>query len=135
MTNNESHTGVARRDSRPSVAPMPESKIKLDYEARFTPTEYDKLRRGLVPRNMDQRWFIFMEDDWLFIHRDSSGFCIYQVRVDRMKDEYAVTEAYANRDPRQYKQVNDEYDKQMLGWIIEDLLLGHKRSPPPRPSS
>lgn len=50
-----------------------------------------------------------MEDDWLFIHRDSSGFCIYQVRVDR---------------------INDEYDKQMLGWIIECLLLDNKRSVP-----
>ena len=135
MTNNESQTGIARRDSRPSVAAMPESKTRLDYQRTFTPAEYDKLRRGLVPRNMDQRWFIFMEDDWLFIHRDSSGFCIYQARVDRINDEYSVAEAYANRDPHQYKGVNDEYDKQMLGWIIECLLLGNKQSPPPRPSS
>jgi len=132
MSNNSSSITVAKRNSRPKVIPMPALKSRLDFKKTFSQAEYDKLSRGIVPRNMDQKWFIFMEDGCLNIHRDSSGFCIYQLKLTQSKDGYSVSEAYVNRDQSQYRGVNDEFDKHMLAWLIERLVLGKKRSAPAR---
>ena len=124
---------AARRSLRPKISPMPELKNELDFIRNFSPEERDKLSRGLVPRNMNNKWFIFMEDNWLHFYRDSSGFCIYQLKLIRDGDRYRVTEAYVNRDKNQYKGSDNAYDTAMLGWLIDDLLLGKRRPPPSRP--
>jgi hypothetical protein len=132
MASNNSSIAVAKRNSRPRIIPMPDFKSRLDFKKVFSQAEYDKLSHGVVPRNMDQKWFIFMEDGCLNIHRDSSGVCIYQVKLNQDNDGYSVSEAYVNRDQSQYKSGSDEHDTNMLAWLIDRLLLGKKRPPPSR---
>jgi hypothetical protein len=133
MVSDNSSLGIARRNSRRTASPMPELKNELDFKMSYSREEYDKLSRGLVPRNMNNKWFVFLEDNWLHFYRDSSGFCIYKLKLVRDDDRYRVTEAYVNRDKSQYSGSDDDYDAKMLGWLIDNLLLGKRRSPPSRP--
>jgi len=29
---------------------------------------------------MEDKWFIFLEDDWLYLHRSWTGTCVYKVQ-------------------------------------------------------
>ena len=60
---------------------------------------------------MDDKWFFYLEKDWLYIHRSWTGFCIFQVRLERFEDGYQIAEAWVNDDPEQ------RYDKFVLLWI------------------
>ncbi|MGB6299866.1 MAG: hypothetical protein WBF90_27350 [Rivularia sp. (in: cyanobacteria)] len=63
------------------IQPMPELKTQLQVEEVFTKEEYEYLSWGLIPKRMEDKWFIYLEDNWLYFHRSWSGFCIFKVRL------------------------------------------------------
>jgi hypothetical protein len=107
--------------------PIPDIKAKLKIERIFTKAEYECLSWGLIPINMEEKWFIYFEDEWLYCHRSWTGFCIYQLRLEKNDDGYKVSEAWVNRDSKQYTGDNESYDvKSLLGLI--NLIIQNNRS-------
>ena len=82
---------------------------------------------------MEDRWFIFLEDATLFFHRSWSGFCIVQVRLAPVGASYTIAEVLVNRDPSQYSGGSATYDRQVLLFLIDNLLLGVSRPLPLHP--
>jgi hypothetical protein len=101
--------------------PLPAQRAKLDIERVFTEQDYLRLKNGLIPRAMEDKWFIFMENDVLSFHRSWTGTCIYEVHFDKQR---AITDVWVNRDGEQYKEADNEYDKRLLNFLIDNLLLG-----------
>ena len=83
------------------------------------------IRRGLVPEQMEDKWFIFWEDDTLFFHRSWTGFCIYVVHFKCDEGPCQMVSAEVNRDPAQYSGVSEERDAKMISYLV-DLLLLHR---------
>jgi hypothetical protein len=104
--------------------PLPEQRTLFSFQREFTAEEYEVIRYGLIPEAMEDKWFIFLEEDVLYFHRSWTGYCIYQLRLTKAGANYAVAEAFVNRDPSQYSSTDDEYDEELLTWVIDNLLLG-----------
>ncbi|MBP5256405.1 MAG: hypothetical protein J6Z80_05035 [Clostridia bacterium] len=84
-------------------------------ERSLSEGEMDALRRGNVPREMEDKWFWYMEGDTLFAHRNWTGFCIY--RIDFAEDgKHLVT---VNRDPEQYKSTSVGEDVRTLNKLLD----------------
>lgn len=113
-----------------NIQPMPGSNTKLIFNQSYTNQEYEHLSAGLIPKDMEDKWFIFLDGDWLYFHRSWTGFCVYQIRFEQEGENYIVVEAIANRDPEQYRGADDQYDADLIGFLIDDFLLG-KRVPFP----
>ncbi|MFZ1039972.1 MAG: hypothetical protein WCA79_07110 [Anaerolineales bacterium] len=60
---------------------MPAVKTRLAFEPCFT--EFEKITRGIVPHQMEDKWFIFLEDMQLNFHRSWTGQCIYQIKFKK----------------------------------------------------
>ncbi len=82
-----------------------------------------KMRRGLVPQQMEDKWFIFWERDALYFHRSWTGHCIYVVRFVNEGDSCVMIEADVNRDPEQWTETSAERDAEMISYLIDVLLL------------
>lgn len=106
--------------------PLPESRAELSYRRRFDAKELERLTIGLLPQQMEDKWFIYFEEDWLYFHRSWTGTCIYTVVLDAAGAGKKVALAWVNRDPEQYKKADDLYDTEILGYLIERLLLGRR---------
>ncbi len=134
MTNSNSPE-IANRHSLDNwlwVRPMPESRKRLPVGRELSPEEYEQISLGIIPRGMDDRWFIFLEEDWLYFHRSWTGLCIYQCRLEKRGDRYVIAEAWVNRDSDQYGRTDDDYDANLLRRLIDDYLLQKfKKIPPP----
>lgn len=124
---------AANRDSRRTV-PMPESRKGIRFQRQFTQEEFDLMSLGLIPQEMEDKWFIFAEDGQLFFHRSWTGHCIYQLRLEKRAHGYSAAEAWVNRDENQYQSTDDEGDIATLSFLIDNLLLG-KCTPFPTPST
>ncbi|MFQ5430684.1 MAG: hypothetical protein ACE5E1_10275, partial [Phycisphaerae bacterium] len=85
--------------------------------------ETKRIRKGLIPKQMEDKWFIYWKDDVLFFHRSWTGFCIYAVRFSVEGDGCRMIEATVNRDPEQYKATSDERDAEMISYLVDVLLL------------
>ena len=110
----------ATRDSR-HRHPMPGTKVQMQVSRTFTDEEYQRMQWGVLPHDMDDRWFIYFEDNWFFFHRSWTGFCIYQVRLERSDTGWSIAEAWANGDPNQFRRPEDT---QLFLNVIDYVLLG-----------
>lgn len=104
--------------------PMPERRQRLEVRRSYSADEYARISRGLVPEQMEDKWFILLEDETLSLFRSWTGYCVYAVRLVEQDGRYAIAEAWVNRDPEQYLATDDRYDSKMLLYLIDELLLG-----------
>jgi hypothetical protein len=129
----------ANRDSW-QTRPLPERRAQVPFKRAFSAEEYERVQAGFLPREMEDKWFIFLEGDWLYFHRSWTGICIYAVRLLPIDDGHRVSEAWANRDPAEYRVTDDAYDVDLLRFLVDSVLLGkadvtRPRNPLTRPSS
>lgn len=110
---------------------MPAETADLDVSLTVGPKEVQLIARGHIPSGMDDKWFIYHEDDGVWFHRSWTGICIYRVTLQPTKAGGGIiTAAVANRNPEQYKSTDEAYDKLLLLYLIEHLLLGRDVSFP-----
>jgi hypothetical protein len=95
----------------------------LSLAAVYSPSEFEQIKAGLIPQEMEDRWFIFFEAPWLYIHRSWTGFCIYGVRFEQSSQGAVVAEAWVSRNSDQYRATSIDYDQRKLKDLIDALLL------------
>lgn len=105
---------------------MPEIKCSIPFQRSFTLEEYRRIQAGFIPQAMEDKWFVFLEGDWVFFHRGWTGICIYQVKLEPDGNGFKVAETWSNRDPEQYHCDDVKHDAALLNWIIEYILLGNE---------
>jgi hypothetical protein len=103
--------------------PPPAEQVDLGFEATFTQAEAELLRVGLVPQEMEDKWFIYFDDNWLRFHRSWTGALIYALQLAESTKGVHVTASWVNRDPEQYTETDLGYDRNVLRFLIDALLL------------
>lgn len=81
------------------------------------------MKHGFVPEEMEDKWFIYFDEGWLFFHRSWSGALIYALRLEDSPEGVRVVESWVNRDPQQYSGTDTEYDRTLVRFLIDALLL------------
>jgi 8-oxo-dGTP diphosphatase len=104
--------------------PLPSKHAILTVDCSFTESEMEKVRMGLIPREMENKWFIFFEDDILYMHRSWTGFCMYVAHIAKSDNHYIVTKLLVNRDDTQYKNTDDDLDVEEFQRIINNFISG-----------
>lgn len=108
---------VATRDSW-KTTPMSPERAELPLDLHLTPNEFEHLKCGSIPKQMEDKWFVFHEDGWVFFHRSWTGYCVYQVRFERIDDEYVVAEGWVTRDSKEYNNNDIEKDVRQLSLLL-----------------
>lgn len=97
---------------------------RITIDLRFTESQLLRLKKGLIPQQMEDKWFIFFENDWLYFHRSWTGFGVYKVQIVKSEDSYAINEFWAERNTEKYKNDVDDFDIDTLSFLIARGLLG-----------
>jgi hypothetical protein len=98
---------IAKRDDW-KTEPMPEECERISVPKEYSYEEFDRIAFGIVPLEMEDKWFIYYEKPWLYLHRSWTGFCIFRVRFEQSSSGVCVVEAFVNRRPDQYAGSKDE---------------------------
>ncbi len=115
--------------------PLPARRARLPVQRGFTIAEFQQIARGFIPQQMEDKWFIFLEGDWLRLHRSWTGVCVFEVRFSQQDGGYGIAEAWVNRDPEQYAEKYDNFDSALLLFVVDRLLLGYEASFPDHPDA
>lgn len=111
--------------------PLPDRRASLSVRRVYSAAEYARIARGFIPQQMEDKWFIFLEGDRLYLHRSWTGLALFEVRFEPHGGDYVLAEAWVNRDPDQYESTDDDFDAALLLFLIDRLLLGYD---PPLPT-
>ena len=103
--------------------PLPDARAPLGFDHQFSLDQLERLKGGYLPKDMDDKWFIYFEDNWLYLHRSWSGDCIYKLKLETGSDKVTVTESWVNRDPDQFKSSNLEDDRGILSALLNIYFL------------
>ena len=102
---------------------LPDQRSTVPLDCPFSTPEMEKIRQGLIPEVMEDKWFIYWENDCLHFHRSWTGICVYVVKFADQSGQFRMVEAQINRDPEQYEGTSDEYDARMISYLVDILLL------------
>ena len=84
----------------------PTRRESLNYEQTFDAAEASRLREGLVPEAMEDKWFVYYQEGWLYLHRSWTGSLVYWLRLDESAGAARVVESFVSRDASQYKETD-----------------------------
>ncbi|MEH2349124.1 MAG: hypothetical protein V7K55_14130 [Nostoc sp.] len=119
---------IAKRDDW-KTEPMPSASTNIIVEKLYSQEEFDRITAGVIPEQMEDKWFIFYEAPWLYLHRSWTGLCIFKVRFEVVGDSVKIAEVYVNRDPAQQLNTNDERDASMLRILLDSRAKRDVRNP------
>ena len=80
---------------------------------------------------MEDKWFVYFEDNKLYCHRSWTGSCIYIAEFELSEKSSQVVKVTVNRDGKQYTGKDDNWDCQFAVFLI-NLLLLKKLTPYPQ---
>jgi hypothetical protein len=121
MTSSESNAPATRNSW--NILPPPATRTDLGFAESYTPSEFERIKRGLIPLEMEDKWFIFFEEPWLYFHRSWTGACIYGVRFERSPVGASSVESWVSRDTVWYKEARVDYDRALLRFLVDAFLL------------
>lgn len=97
---------------------------KIDIDLLFTEKQFSKLKNGLIPQQMEDKWFIYYENEWLHFHRSWTGNGMYKAKLNKITDGYSIKEFWAERNQEKYKNQDDNTDIETFSFLIARGLLG-----------
>lgn len=102
-----SDTPVKRTDWH-NIQPMPENHAVV-YPSRLVFAErMERLKMGIKPETMEDKWFLFYENDVLYAHRSWTGYCIYELHFKALPNgSYQIEKLLINHDLTQYQYGED----------------------------
>lgn len=68
----------------------PENWTLIEIKCELSKYEYESLIKGTMPLSMDDKWFVFFEDDYLYFVRSGSGKCIFAVHIETTGDTHII---------------------------------------------
>ena len=113
---------VATKDSW-HIEPMPEQHVVLDLDATISSAAMQIVKKGHVPRAMEDHWFMYCDETTIRYYRSWSGYCIYIAKYLDDGVQCRITELMVNRDPEQYKLADDAHDKELFMKLLNSEIV------------
>lgn len=114
------HGAATRYDG--NVFPMTESKAQIPLDLIYTNREFASIAQGYIPKDMDDRWLVVVEDGHIFFYRSWTGVMIYDCSFGEIGDKIQISSMYVNRNASEYSNADDESDilkvKDLLRWLV-----------------
>ena len=107
------------------------SGVPTPFAATFSREDFEKIRVGVVPEIMEDKWFVYFEEPHLFMHRSWTGLPVYRLTLAVHGDGASVVEALCVAEA--LEEYDSEYHANLLDFLISSLLLG-KAKPFPVPA-
>lgn len=101
---------AATKNDWPDLQPMPPSYEDLKIELHFNGSHMRNLRRGFVPDDQDQKWFLYFEDNILHIHRSWTGLKMYEVVFDDDDEDGVARRVRINLGPEYGGTLDDAWE-------------------------
>ena len=106
--------------------------VAVPYQVVFSAEEFARVKAGLSPESMEDKWIIRYEEPHLLFHRSWTGEPVYRVTFGSAPAGVVVTEALWSKHLADRAGADPLYQAEVLDFLVSNLLLGQSK-PFPRP--
>jgi hypothetical protein len=107
----------------------------IPYRATFDRAQFEAIAQGLVPEEMEDKWFAYFHDHALCLHRSWTGQGVYRLTFSSDGETHSVTAAACATET--LEKSDAAHQAALVDFLICNLLLGqskpfprHERSTP-----
>lgn len=80
---------------------------KVDVSILLNIEELNKLRLGLVPNQMEDKWFAYFHNEHIHFHRSWTGYEIFKAKLNLKDNGCEINEFWVEQYPEKYKELDD----------------------------
>ena len=91
-------------------------------DIRFSDRQFARIRYGLYPEQMEDKWFVYYDDNRLHCYRSWTGMKVYEAEIKRSGNACSITEIITERDPDRYDSADDE-DIRLFNYLFPRGLM------------
>lgn len=103
--------------------PLPSQPRDLGYERFLLDADAERLLSGIRPLGMDDRWFVYSEDGWVYFVRSWTGHHIFGLKLHPTPTGGSIViESWANDDPREFNSPGDEENRKTIDSLLFNLF-------------
>ena len=101
-----------------NIQPIPKDMYLINCKLKYTDKQFDMIERGVIPEEMEEKWFIYYDSSRLYIYRSWTGICVFIVKFSSK----IASEIMVNPDKDFNLPKQEEIPKYVDG-LINNLLL------------
>lgn len=120
-------TKIAQRNDW-KTKPMPLLSKLIAVDEIYSRSEFEQIIVGTIPEAMEDKWFIFYETPWLYLHRSWTGNCIFKVQFTEVEDIVSISEVWVNQDSEQYTETDEKRSGDLLLILLNGLAKRDNRN-------
>jgi hypothetical protein len=102
--------------------PPPTEREPFKVAWTFPPAMGASMIAGHVPEDMNDRWFILMEDGWLLFHRSWTGACIFGLKIETLPEGVVINEGWVSRKTDEYNSSDVDKDVELVQTLVNDYF-------------
>ncbi len=111
------------------VVPIDSEIASMRFEQSYSEGEMDLIRRGYLPERMEEKWFLFFEDDCLYACRSWTGITIFMASFSKhAASKWSIDTVQMPSGA--LTEMGSEQAKETLQFLIDRLLLGRSSTLP-----
>jgi hypothetical protein len=96
---------------------------QLEIYLEFTESQFNKIKDGLIPEEMEDKWFIYYEEGFLHFHRSWTGYGLFKAKITKEPTGYIIRDFLVERNIEKYSNLDDDGDRTTLKLLISNGLL------------
>ena len=104
--------------------PIAENADQLPANKLYHLEQWDQISRGLMPEEMEDKWFIYEENYWVYFHRSWTGICIFKAHFSIQGENLVLDEAFVDAETLGENLVRKDRYQDFLYWLVDHFLLG-----------
>ncbi|TLM72996.1 hypothetical protein ACONUD_07400 [Microbulbifer harenosus] len=105
------------------VKNLPIEREDLGYSNFFWDSDAEKIMSGHLPTSMDDKWFVYSENGWVYFVRSWTGHYIFAFQLTGSSAGGSrVISSWVNTNPEQYRSQSRESDVQLLNDVISSTF-------------
>lgn len=102
---------------------MPKKLAELSLGIELNAFDSYLVRRGVIPEQMEDKWFIYCQEGSIQMRRSWTGYLVFEIKFDLRGDRMYLKQLLINRNTKQYSETDDQFDKGLALFLLKALLL------------
>lgn len=106
----------------PKMKPLGPARIEVRFQRTFTVSEAERLRAGIWPQVMEEKWVVCLGDSSLDLWQSWTGICIFSLAAQASDSGVTVGPLLVNGDTTQYRRKGDAEDIRLVESLVNGVL-------------
>ena len=105
-TKQKTEMKIATKDNWKTI-PMINPK-RLDVSIVLNIEQFHKMKLGLVPNEMEDKWFAYFDKEHIHFYRSWTGYEIFKAKIITNEKGYQINEFWVEQSPEKYMELIDD---------------------------